>query len=917
MDRKAFLDQEPPAGYIAGIGRGATGFTTSADAGSVRIQPGIIVLDNEDEDINGSNGEGDENDDGLLGKKLNRDKDDEEADRIYEEIDQRMKRKRKDRTPNGEEMELANVNTTKEQFADLKRALSGVSDEQWENLPEVGDLTRRNKRARLLEQQQQRFYAMPDSVIAGAGTLGGGSITKNSDTDFQSISGAKDKLLSKQLDSLIPQNARDATEDIQNDIIAEEETVSQVGDIKKGRLILSSLRKTNPYKANSWIASARLEEQAKNYTAAKNFIVEGCRKVPHSEDIWLESIHIHQKSTEGTKMCKIIVTEALKFNNTSEKLWIKAFELENASDVVSRRRILMKALEFLPQNVKLWERLIDLEEDQNDVAKLLRKAIELCPTEWTFWISLINLSDYDESKNLLNKARKSMSDNHKVWIAAAKLEEREHENISVKKLSTLIQKGIKKLEDNVSDKSKLLSRQEWLEAAANTELEGFNKTCQAIVNNVLNIDIPSDPKEKLSIWFKEAGHLANQSRFETSNSIYQYIIEQFPNNSECWMRLFKSLKQISPLNLDRLFSFYEQAVKLNPQFELFALMYAKDKWILGKDVDGAREILKSANKAIPDSEAILLAQIKLEIKNLNYEAANKISTETIELLPDSSPRVWYKHIHLKRLLNMKTPDNKYRECILSLSNESLERFPDCDKLYLQKGQILQHDLKSIQNAREVYSIGVNKCPKSVDLWLSLVRMDESEFKILIRARSMLDMAILNNPASEELWNEKIAIERRNNDNITARQICNKALRDFPNSPLLWIQNLQMIPKMSQRKNAFLDALKQTDNSPLVLLHIGIFFWLDGKFMKAKSWFERALNGDKNNGDCWGWLFNFKDKHGSDSEKGALLENFEKQYEEINKGRTWNSLVKKVENFEKTPTELLLLVAKQLVTASTV
>ncbi|CUM56472.1 uncharacterized protein AC631_05138 [Debaryomyces fabryi] len=916
MDRKAFLDQEPPAGYIAGIGRGAAGFTTSADTGSVRIQPGIIVLDNEEEDINGSNAE-DENDDGLLGKKLNRDQDDEEADRIYEEIDRRMERKRKDKTSTEEETELASVNNTKEQFADLKRALSGVSDEQWENLPEVGDLTRRNKRARLLEQQQQRFYAMPDSVIAGAGSIGGGSISKNSVTDFQSISGAKDKLLSRQLDSLVPQSANDATEDIQNDIIAEEELVSKVGDIKKGRLILSSLRKTNPYKANSWIASARLEEQAKNYTAAKNFIVEGCRKVPHSEDIWLESIHIHQKSTEGTKMCKIIVTEALKFNNTSEKLWIKAFELENASDIVSRRRILMKALEFLPQNVKLWERLIDLEEDPKDVAKLLHKAIELCPNEWTFWISLINLSNYAESKNLLNKARKSMSDNHKVWIAAAKLEEREHEDISVKKLSTLMEKGIKKLENSISDKSKLLSRQEWLGEAANTEIEGFNKTCQAIVNNVLNIDIPSDPKEKLSIWFKEAGHFANQSRFETSNCIYQYIIEQFPNNSECWMRLFSSLKQISPLNLDRLFSFYEQAIKLNPQFELFALMYAKDKWILAKDVDGAREILKAANKVIPESEAILLAQVKLEIKNMNYEAANKISTATVELLPASSPRVWYKHIHLKRVLNMKSPDSKYRECILSLCNESLERFPDCDKLYLQKGQILLQDLKNMQIAREVYSIGVKKCPKSIDLWLSLVRIDEREFKILIRARSMLDTAILNNPTSEELWNEKIGIERRNNDNIIARQICNKALRDFPNSPLLWIQNLQMIPKMSQRKNAFLDALKLTDNSPLVLLHIGIFFWLDGKFMKAKSWFERALNGDKNNGDCWGWLFNFIDKHGSDSEKQTLLENFEKQYEGINKGRTWNLINKKVENFEKTPTELLLLVGKQLITASTV
>lgn len=32
MTRPAFLDQEPPPGYIAGIGRGAVGFTTAADS---------------------------------------------------------------------------------------------------------------------------------------------------------------------------------------------------------------------------------------------------------------------------------------------------------------------------------------------------------------------------------------------------------------------------------------------------------------------------------------------------------------------------------------------------------------------------------------------------------------------------------------------------------------------------------------------------------------------------------------------------------------------------------------------------------------------------------------------------------------------------------------------------------------------
>lgn len=913
MDRKAFLDQEAPEGYVAGIGRGAAGFTTSADTGTVRIQPGIEVdLENEnvDETI-----DGDKEENGLLSSKLHRDQDDEEADRIYDEIERRMKLRHKTREPI-DETTLDAGDKTKEQFADLKRALSGVSDEQWASLPEVGDLTRRNKRARILEQQQQRFYAVPDSVIAGAGAIGGKLSNGLSLTDFQSISSAKDKLLSKQLDSLVPQVDHGATEELQDDIIAQQETSNKVGDIKKGRLILASLRKTEPYKANSWIASARLEEQANNHTVAKNLIVEGCRKVPHNEDIWLESIYIHQKSAQGTKMCKIIVTEGLKFNIKSEKLWMKAFELENTSDIISRRRILMKALEVLPNNVNLWRKLIEIEEDPQDVKKLLSKAIELCPTEWLFCLTLLNLSNYEEAKNLLNKARKSMNDNYKIWLTAAKLEESNNDSISAQKISLLLEKGIKKLNSNKADDSSIVSRRDWLSEAVVAETEGFNKTCQAIVNNALHIDEPSDPNERLSLWFQEASHFANQSSFETSNFIYQHIIENFPHDLESWVKLFNSLKKVPDFKLSKLFNYYNQAIDLNPNSELLHLMFAKDKWMLAKDVNGAREILQEANKLLPESESIWLARVKLEVKNSNYESASKLSKQVIENIPDSSATIWYKHIHLERFLNMKELHKNYDKEIVSLCNQALERFPDCDKLYLQKGQIYHQDLKDPQKARETYSIGVRKS-KSINLWLSLSRIEFQEFKIMIKARSVLDTGILSNPQSDELWNEKIKLERSNGDSVTARQICNKALKLFPNSPIIWVQNLQLIPKMSQRKNAFLDALKQTDNSPLILLNIGIFFWIDGKFAKAKSWFERALNNDRKNGDCWGWLYNFIDKYGTDSEKQNIKETFEAGFDEINKGETWNLVAKKVDNFEKLPIELLNIVSKRLITNSSI
>jgi pre-mRNA-processing factor 6 len=84
-----------------------------------------------------------------------------------------------------------------QQFADLKRGLSVVTDEEWENIPEVGNLTRKKRR------RDERSFVVPDSIIVGdrakteyepaeSGTF----------TNFVEIGQARDKLLSLKLDQV-------------------------------------------------------------------------------------------------------------------------------------------------------------------------------------------------------------------------------------------------------------------------------------------------------------------------------------------------------------------------------------------------------------------------------------------------------------------------------------------------------------------------------------------------------------------------------------------------------------------------------------------------------------------------------------------------------------------------------------------
>ena len=91
--------------------------------------------------------------------------DDEEADKIYEQVDQTMDSRRRARREAREEAELAKHRAERpklqQQFADLKRGLAVVTDAEWESIPDVSNLTRRKRR------RDERSFAVPDSIIVG------------------------------------------------------------------------------------------------------------------------------------------------------------------------------------------------------------------------------------------------------------------------------------------------------------------------------------------------------------------------------------------------------------------------------------------------------------------------------------------------------------------------------------------------------------------------------------------------------------------------------------------------------------------------------------------------------------------------------------------------------------------------------
>ncbi len=360
--KKAFIGMPAPVGYVAGLGRGATGFTTRSDIGPAReagdisderhaAPPSKKTPENneqkeedEEEDLNDANYDEEFGYGGSLFKNDPYEKDDAEADEIYAAIDMRQDERRKERREKlfQEEVEKYRQERPKiqQQFSDLKRKLEEVSYDEWLSIPEVGDARNRKQR----NARADKITPVPDSILAKAASLSqettvidsrdqkygmASSLSGTStDIDMKKIGEARNTLMDMKLtqvsDSVSGQTVVDPKgylTDLQSMLPT---YGGDINDVKKARLLLKSVRETNMSHAPAWIASARLEEVVGKMQAARNLILKGTELCPKSEDIWLEAARLLP-----VDIAKGIVSQAVKHLPQSVKIWIKAADLES------------------------------------------------------------------------------------------------------------------------------------------------------------------------------------------------------------------------------------------------------------------------------------------------------------------------------------------------------------------------------------------------------------------------------------------------------------------------------------------------------------------------------------------------------------------------------------------------------------
>lgn len=961
-----------PENYVAGLGRGATGFTTRSDLGPAREGPsedqikealakraaqlgtGVSTAYGAPEKKEAEDNDDDErfqDPDSEFGLFANGvyDRDDDEADRIYQDVDEKMEKRRRQRrlvpytlrctiihrpkNPHSSQALMGQITDLRpcreererqereqherdnpkisQQFADLKRSLGAITDEEWANIPEVGDLTGKNRRTK--QQRQQRFYAVPDSVIAGARDAGqldtsistddglsangtnGTATNGQSDgsvTNFADIGAARERVLQVRLDQA-GQGGTDSVAGTSTNIdpkgyltsLTKSEVKAgeiPVGDIKRARVLLESVIKTNPKHGPGWIAAARLEEFAGKIVTARNVIARGAEFCPKSEDVWLENIRLN----EGQN-AKVIAANAIKNNDRSVRLWQAAIQLE--SEPRNKSKVVKKALDAVPQSVALWKEAVNLEEDPDDAKIMLAKATELIPLSVELWLALARLETPENARAVLNKARKSVPMSHEIWIAAARLEDQLGNS---KVVSRIMDRAVKSL----ASQTAMLKREEWITEAEKCEDDGAILTCNAIIFETLGWELDEDD-DRSDIWMDDAKTSIARGKSATARAMYAYALRVFPTSKVVWLAA-ADLERTHG-SKEALWQVLEKAVEACPTSEVLWMQLAREKWQAGS-IDDARRVLGKAFNQNPNNEDIWLAAVKLEADNGQISQAQELLEQARR--EAGTDRVWIKSVAFER-------QQGSFETALDLANQGLQIYPKAAKLWMQKGQIYEAANK-LPQAREAYSTGTRACPSSVPLWLLASRIEEKAGAI-VKARSVLDRARLAVPKNAQLWTESIRLERRAGNTPAAQKLMAQALQAVPaaDSGLLWVENIWNLSTRTQRKPLVLEAIKRTDNDALLFVTAARIFWAERRLEKAATWFEKAILVDADLGDSWIWYWKFLEQHGTEEKRAEVLNKV--ALTEPKHGEWWQAVNKAPENAGKSAEEVLKLAAAKI------
>eukprot|EP00747_Dinoflagellata_sp_TGD_P155376 gnl/TRDRNA2_/TRDRNA2_177576_c0_seq1.p1 gnl/TRDRNA2_/TRDRNA2_177576_c0~~gnl/TRDRNA2_/TRDRNA2_177576_c0_seq1.p1 ORF type:complete len:636 (-),score=14.38 gnl/TRDRNA2_/TRDRNA2_177576_c0_seq1:929-2836(-) len=606
-----------PKGYVAGLGRGVTGFVTRSDIGPGTYLAGEMeehkyttedkALDDESTNFDTFMG----SDAGVFAHTGIYEDDDREADAIWDAVDEFMDQRIYDNYGNASNIKTrssSGENTLLDrEFVDLKKKLALISPEEWAAIPEIDChiKPKNSHRSSLLNLEHYDIKNIPNKKTNVPNIVNDGTVT----TDLAAIGEGRGTLLNLKLDKMADSVTSHTVVDPRGYMTELKSikinTDTEISDIKKARLVLRSVTQTNLSHAPGWIASARIEELAGKLLSARQIILHGVENCPKNEEVWIEAARL-----QNLNVAKDLIDLGVVILPKSVNLWLQAAKLHH--DPAKKSAVLRKAVEKNPDSVVLWKNMIDLANEE-EARILFSYAVNCCPRNVELWIALARLETYETARKVLNRAREVIPNDPQIWLTASKLEESHGNHRIVEKI---IERGVNSLKAH----NVFIDREYWLKEAETSEKlkPSLVFTCRAIVKIVFDLEI--DNKDNITTWLNDARESLSRNAIETARAIYKYALSKFPSKKSIWRNSAKLEKEYG--TRETLDNLLKEGVRCCPGATVLWLMAAKEQWISG-NINAAREYLAEGFRLNGACEEIWIAAYKIEYEAGELHRAKK------------------------------------------------------------------------------------------------------------------------------------------------------------------------------------------------------------------------------------------------------------------------------------------------------
>uniref|UniRef100_A0A1I7SA43 Pre-mRNA-processing factor 6 n=1 Tax=Bursaphelenchus xylophilus TaxID=6326 RepID=A0A1I7SA43_BURXY len=885
--KKHFMGMPAPAGYVAGIGRGATGFTTRSDIGpakdageSLPDAPGgppakkPKETDDEPEDLNDANFDDFEGYGGSLFSKDPYDKEDEEADEVYYQVDCRQDERRKAYREKKlkEQIDAYRKERPKiqQQFSDLKRQLSAVTEDEWAAIPEVGDSRNKAKR----NPRAEKYTAVSDSLIASAMSFG--QISSVLDQDVQSgiastTSGFRSTVGGMKTPGLAtPAGTRTSTDlDLQ-----------KIGQARKGIMDIRLKGKYSSEIRDQFIERARLGQKPEWLAKAEEEHATQKPAEDSDEEDALQGLFGLQKSAS-----KYIGRPA-----TLPKAYLQSSKLPDPTMANRKEGNKIKVVLFHPtepvlvtantsghvQLYRVARSPTDLQKPTESpflqeirvkrfkVSDSVTGQTVVNPQSYLTDLQSINpangidVSDVKKARSLFKSIRDSNPNHPPAWIASANLES------AVGKMQAarnLIMEGCEKNQD---------SEELWLTAVR------LHPPDQAklIVSNAVN-HLPTS----VPIWLAAAGL---ETELKLKKKVLRKGLARVPKSVKLW-------KAAIDLETDE-----EEAKKLLTR-AVECCSSSTDLWLALarlETYENARKVLNKARENIPTDRQIWISAAKLEETKGQVEMIEKLMERALISLRANQVEItrkqWFEdaidaeksgcpltaNAIIKHVMGVGVEEEDKKttwledaefftnqqafECARSIYGFMLTEFAEKKSVWLE-AVVFEKEHGTPESYENLLKKAVEKCPKAEVLWLRYAKARWQQDDVA-GARQILSEAFQKNPNSENVWMAAVKLESETNNYEAARKLLTKA-RTMAPSPRFWLKSARLewcLEDLAAAEELLKEGIQKYPDFEKFFLMLGQLYEQQKRFDEARKAFTTGTRRCPNSIINWLLLIRFEE-----------------------------------------------------------